>query len=217
MSKLPNQLEANQPQAPFSLPNLPYNKDALAPHYSPEAFDYHHGKHHQAYVTNLNKLAETNAELQNKSLETIISESAGQVDKMGIFNNAAQIWNHSFFWHCMQPQGGGKPSGALLAQIEKDFGSYDAFAEQFKANGVGQFGSGWVWLVMDNGALKVVKTANAELPLSKNQHAILTADVWEHAYYIDFRNRRPDYLAVFLEHLVSWDFAARNFAQAQQA
>jgi len=213
---LPNQAEANQPHYPFSLPNLPYAKEALAPHYSPESFDYHHGKHHQAYVTNLNKLLETNSALQSKSLEALIMDAAGKAEAVGIFNNAAQIWNHSFFWHCMKPQGGGKPSGALFAQIEKDFGSFETFAEQFKTGGATQFGSGWVWLVLDNGTLKVVKTANAELPMTKNQHALLTADVWEHAYYIDYRNRRPDYLAIFLEQLVNWEFAEKNYQRALQ-
>jgi Fe-Mn family superoxide dismutase len=211
----PAQPHAEQAHYPFSLPNLPYASDALLPHLSPETFEYHHGKHHQAYVTNLNNLLKEKAELQGKSLEELIALSFGKADMAGIFNNAAQIWNHSFYWHSMKPQGGNKPSGALLAKIEKDFGSFDAFCDAFKAAGATQFGSGWAWLVLGaDGALKVTKTANADLPFPNGDYALMTADVWEHAYYIDFRNRRPDYLNVFLSSLVNWQFAEENFERA---
>lgn len=198
----------------FTLPELPYAKDALEPHISANTLDFHHGKHHNTYVVNLNKLVE-GTDLADKSLEEIISISAKDSSKAGIFNNAAQIWNHTFYWHSMKPAGGGKPSGALAAKIEEDFGSYDNFVQEFKTAGATQFGSGWAWLVLDGGKLKVTKTANAELPASNGQTPLLTMDVWEHAYYLDFQNRRPDYIATFLESLVNWDFAAENFEKAQ--
>lgn len=201
---------------PFTLPELPYAKTALEPFISAQTFDFHHGKHHNAYVVNLNKLLEGH-EWANASLEEIIVKSAGDASKAGFFNNAAQIWNHTFFWHSMKPAGGGKPAGALAAKIEADFGSYEKFVEEFKTAGATQFGSGWAWLVLDaDGTLKVTKTANAELPMTKNQTALLTLDVWEHAYYIDYQNRRPDFIATFLDKLVNWDFAASNFEAAQQ-
>jgi Fe-Mn family superoxide dismutase len=201
---------------PFTLPELPYAKTALEPFISAQTFDFHHGKHHNAYVVNLNKLLEGH-EWANASLEEIIVKSAGDASKAGFFNNAAQIWNHTFFWHSMKPAGGGKPSGALAAKIEADFGSYEKFVEEFKTAGATQFGSGWAWLVLDaDGTLKVTKTANAELPMTKNQTALLTLDVWEHAYYIDYQNRRPDFIATFLDKLVNWDFAASNFDAARQ-
>jgi Fe-Mn family superoxide dismutase len=197
----------------FTLPALPYDKTALEPHMSANTFDFHHAKHHNAYVVNLNNLIK-DTDLAEKTLEEIILASAGKADKAGIFNNAAQVWNHTFFWNSMKPNGGGKPSGALLAKIEADFGSFDAFVTEFKNAGATQFGSGWAWLVLDGGKLKVTKTANADLPLAHGQTAILTADVWEHAYYLDFQNRRPDYLSTFIEHLANWDFAAANLAAA---
>ncbi len=203
--------EANQSSGPFILPNLPYGKEDLAPHLTAETLDYHHGKHHNAYVTNLNKLIE-NHDLESKSLEEIILASSGKADMAGIFNNAAQIWNHTFFWHSMKKSGGGKPSGPLLSKIEADFGSFDDFIAKFKEAGATQFGSGWAWLVSDKGTLKVIKTPNAALPITDGLVPLLTCDVWEHAYYIDYRNRRPDYIAVFLEHLANWDFAEKNFA-----
>ncbi len=206
---------SNQTTHPFTLPNLPYAKDALTPYFTPENFDYHHGKHHNAYVVNLNNLMQNNPDLTGKSLEEIIDISSKDPSMVGIFNNAAQIWNHTFYWHSMKPNGGGKPAGVLLAQIEKDFGSFEKFVEDFKQAGATQFGSGWAWLVMDGTSLKVVKTANAGIPTTSGQHPILTCDVWEHAYYIDFRNRRPDYLSVFMENLVNWDFALQNFENAR--
>jgi Fe-Mn family superoxide dismutase len=188
----------------FSLPPLPYAKDALAPHISAETLDYHYGKHHQAYVTNLNKLIEGKPE-EKKSLEEIITSS-----EAGVFNNAAQIWNHTFYWSSMKPQGGGQPKGDLLAAIARDFGSFDKFKEEFTTAATTQFGSGWAWLVLQNGKLSVTKTGNADLPMKHGQKALLTLDVWEHAYYIDFRNARPKYIETFLTSLANWDFAAEN-------
>jgi len=206
--------KANQMTYPFVLPALPYAPNALEPHMSAHTFSYHHEKHHNAYVQNLNKLLAEH-ELKNKDLEEIIFMTAGDAKSVGIFNNAAQIWNHTFFWHSMRPNGGGKPSGALLSQINNDFGSYEDFAEQMKTAGATQFGSGWAWLVHDlnDGKLKVTKTANAENPMTKNQLPLLTCDVWEHAYYLDYQNRRPDYINVFLSELVNWEFAETIFEQ----
>lgn len=197
----------------ITLPDLPYAKDALEPHISANTFDYHHGKHHNAYVVNLNKLI-AGTELEGKPLEEIIKVSAKDASKAGIFNNAAQVWNHTFYWHSMAPNGGGKPSGALADKIDADFGSYDKFVEEFKTAGATQFGSGWAWLVLDGSTLKVIKTPNAETAVTKGLLPLLTMDVWEHAYYLDFQNRRPDYISTFLESLVNWDFAAENFNRA---
>lgn len=194
----------------FTLPELPYAKNALEPHISANTLDFHHGKHHNAYVTNLNKLLE-GSDLAGKTLEEVIMASAGDASKAGIFNNAAQIWNHTFYWHSMKPGGGGAPSGKIAEKITADFGTFDKFAEEFKTAGATQFGSGWAWLVLDGGKLKVTKTPNADLPMAHGQKAILTMDVWEHAYYLDFQNRRPDYIGTFLDKLVNWDFAQRNF------
>ncbi len=196
---------------PFSLPNLPYASDALMPHITPQTFSYHHGKHHAAYVNNLNNLIK-GTDLEKKTLEELILLSSNDLAKIGIFNNAAQIWNHTFFWHCMKPQGGGKPQGRLLQLIERDFGSFEGFIEQFKQAGITQFGSGWAWLVLEDGKLKITKTPNADLPMKYGQKALLTVDVWEHAYYLDYQNRRPDYMGIFLEHLVNWDFANANLS-----
>jgi Fe-Mn family superoxide dismutase len=201
----------------FTLPELPYAKDALAPHISEETLNFHHGKHHNAYVGKLNELV-AGTEFEDAELETIIQKTAGDASKAAIFNNAAQIWNHSFYWHSMKPQGGGKPSGELAQAIDEAFGSYEKFVEEFKAAGIGQFGSGWAWLVVDaSGKLKITKTPNAELPMTNGETALLTMDVWEHAYYLDFQNRRPDYIGAFLGELVNWDFAAENYAAAKQA
>ena len=196
-----------------SLPALPYGLDALEPHISRSTLEFHHGKHHAGYVTNLNKLVE-GTELADKSLEETITAVAGDTSKAGVFNNAAQVWNHSFYWQCIKPAGGGMPSGALAEKINADFGSFESFSEQFKTAGATQFGSGWAWLVLDAGSLKVTKTANADLPLAHGQKALLTMDVWEHAYYLDYQNRRPDYMATFLDKLVNWDFVAANLAAA---
>ena len=189
---------------PFTLPPLPYDKNALAPHITAETLEFHHGKHHNAYVTNLNKLLEGKPEAE-KSLEDVIMNSDG-----GVFNNAAQIWNHTFYWNSMKPNGGGQPTGELADAINRDFGSFDKFKEAFTAAATTQFGSGWAWLVLDKGKLMVTKTGNADLPMKHGQKALLTIDVWEHAYYIDFRNLRPKYIETFLTHLVNWDFALAN-------
>ena len=193
----------------FELPSLPYADTALEPYYSAKTFSFHHGKHHKAYVDNLNKLL-PGSPFENSSLEEIILAVAGDPTKAGFFNNAAQVWNHTFFWNCMQPGGGGAPSGALAAKIDAAFGSYEKFAEQFKAAAVGRFGSGWAWLVLDGGELKIMSTPNAETPMTGGKKALLTVDVWEHAYYLDFQNRRPDFVQTFLDHLVNWDFVAAN-------
>jgi Fe-Mn family superoxide dismutase len=193
------------------LPMLPYPENALEPHYSAKTIGFHHGKHHRAYVDNLNKLI-AGTPMEAKALEEIIVSAAGDSSKIGIFNNGAQVWNHTFFWSCMRPGGGGRPTGDLAAKIGQTFGSYEKFAEQFKAAAVGRFGSGWGWLVQDGGALKIISTANADTPMTSKQRALLTVDVWEHAYYLDYQNRRPDFVQAFLDHLVNWDFAAANLA-----
>ena len=194
-----------------TLPALPYGLDALEPNISRSTLEFHHGKHHAAYVTNLNNLV-AGTDLEAKSLEDTITAVAGDAGKAGVFNNAAQVWNHSFYWQCMKPGGGGQPTGALADKINADFGSYEAFVEQFKTAGATQFGSGWAWLVLDGGTLKVTKTGNADLPLAHGQKALLTMDVWEHAYYLDYQNRRPDYITTFIDKLVNWDFVAANLA-----
>jgi Fe-Mn family superoxide dismutase len=194
----------------FELPPLPFASDALEPHISARTFEFHHGKHHAAYVTNLNNLTK-DSDLASKSLEEVIKIAAADLPaKQGIFNNAAQVWNHTFFWNCLKKGGGGKPSAKLLAKIEADLGGFDKFKEDFKAAAVGQFGSGWAWLVLDGGKLKITKTANADLPLAHGQKALLTVDVWEHAYYLDWQNRRPDFVQCFLDNLVNWDFVEAN-------
>jgi len=196
-----------------TLPNLPYDIVALEPHISAKTLTFHHGKHHQAYVTNLNNLIQ-NTELADKSLEEIIQATAKNPEKVGIFNNAAQVWNHTFFWNCMKPQGGGQPTGDLKTMIEKAFGSYETFTADFKQAAVTQFGSGWAWLVVEKGALRIMKTSNADLPMVHGATALLTCDVWEHAYYLDYQNRRPDYVDTFLSYLVNWDFAASLLSKA---
>lgn len=191
------------------LPPLPYDQSALEPYISANTLSFHYGKHHQAYVTNLNNLIK-GTPLEESSLEEIINTSSGNKDMMGVFNNAAQVWNHTFYWNCMKPQGGGQPSGELKSMIDKAFGSYEAFASEFKTAAVSQFGSGWAWLVLENGALKIMKTSNADLPMAHGAVALLTCDVWEHAYYLDYQNRRPDYVDTFLSHLVNWSFVEQN-------
>ncbi len=197
----------------FELPVLPYAGNALEPHISANTLSFHHGKHHNAYVVNLNNLVK-GTEFENKSLEEVIVASEGK--NPGVFNNSAQVWNHTFYWHSMKPAGGGKATGAVAAKIEADFGSFDKFVEEFKAAGATQFGSGWAWLVLDkDGKLKVTKTGNAEVPFTKGQTPILTMDVWEHAYYLDYQNLRPKYIETFLNSLVNWDFANENLSKAQ--
>jgi superoxide dismutase, Fe-Mn family len=188
---------------PFELPALPYAKDALAPHMSAETFEYHYGKHHAAYVAKLNAGVEGTA-WADKSLEEIIMGSEG-----GLFNNAAQTWNHTFFWNCLKPNGGGEPSGALADAITKAFGSYGAFKEQFSTACANQFGSGWGWLVKNtDGSLEIMTTGNADTPMRHGKTALLTIDVWEHAYYVDYRNDRGKFVATIMDKLVNWDFVA---------
>jgi superoxide dismutase, Fe-Mn family len=188
------------------LPELPYARDALLPHISPETIDYHYGKHHQTYVTNLNNLIKGTPN-EDKSLEDIIKSSSG-----GLFNNAAQVWNHTFYWHCLKPNGGGEPSGKLADAINKAFGSFATFKEQFTQTALTTFGSGWAWLVQkSDGSLALVSTSNAGCPLTTGDRALLTCDVWEHAYYVDFRNARPKYVEAFWA-LVNWDFVSSNMA-----
>jgi Fe-Mn family superoxide dismutase len=191
-----------------TLPPLPYAIDALAPFgYSQETLEYHHGKHHNAYVVNLNNL-QKGTEFENMDLEDVVKKSSG-----GIYNNAAQIWNHTFFWNCMTPNGGGAPSGALADAINKKWGSFDEFKKAFQASAVGNFGSGWTWLVKKaDGSVDIVNTGAAGTPLTTADKALLTVDVWEHAYYIDYRNLRPKFVETFLGSLVNWKFAEANFA-----
>jgi len=195
----------------FELPPLPYASNALEPYITAKTLDFHHGKHHNAYVVNLNNLIK-DTPLASAPLERIIRETVGDAGKAGIFNNAAQVWNHTFYWSAMTPQGGGAPTGQLAAKIDEAFGGYASFREQFKTAAVSQFGSGWAWLVADGGRLKIVKTGNADTPIAHGQTPLITCDVWEHAYYLDYQNRRPDYVDAFLDHLVNWDFAAAKLA-----
>ena len=192
----------------FSLPELPYSKDALAPHISERTLDFHHGKHHNAYVTKLNAAIE-GTDLANKSLEELVKTQSG-----GVFNNAAQVWNHTFYWNSMSPGGGGDPTGELAGAIEADFGSIDDFKARFRAESVGNFGSGWTWLVKAGSGLTIVQTDDADTPINHGQTALLTIDVWEHAYYLDYQNARPAYVDTFIEHLIDWEFVAKNFAAA---
>lgn len=187
------------------LPELPYGKDALAPYISQNTIEFHYGKHHKTYVDNANKLL-ADTDMANASLEAIVRQTAADAGKVGIFNNCAQVWNHSFYWKCMKPGGGGKPTGAVAPKIDATWGSYEKFAEEFKNAGATQFGSGWAWLVQDGGTLKIVKTGNADTPIAHGMKPLLTVDVWEHAYYLDYQNRRADYLATFVDKLINWDF-----------
>lgn len=188
----------------FELPQIPYSPDALAPHMSAETLQYHHGKHHAGYVRKLNAGIE-GTPFADKSLEEIIKSASG-----GTFNNAAQHWNHSFFWKCLKPQGGGKPTGTLADALVRDFGSYETFRDEFAKAAASQFGSGWAWLVTEAGKLKITTTGNADLPMAHGEHALFTIDVWEHAYYIDYRNDRPKFIAKILDELANWDFVQEN-------
>lgn len=197
----------------FTLPALPYARDALAPHISENTLNYHYGKHHQAYVDNLNKLLD-GSEQANASLEDVIRSAAGS--NQGVFNNAAQVWNHTFYWHSMKPGGGGEPTGAIADAIKDAFGDYAGFKKAFAEAGATQFGSGWAWLVAKDGKLEVRKTPNAETPVTdKGATPLLTMDVWEHAYYLDFQNARPKYIDTFLDSLVNWEFANQNLSDAK--
>ena len=198
-----------------TLPELPYAKDALAPHISAETLGFHHGKHHAAYVSKMNAAIEGTAKA-DLPLEDLIRAAASEGDQ-GLFNNAAQTWNHTFYWNSMSPKGGGAPQGDLAERIDRDFGSLEGFRKAFADAGTTQFGSGWAWLIVRDGKLEVRKTLNAETPLTEDGAVpLLTMDVWEHAYYLDFQNRRPDYIETFLDKLVNWDFAAENLAKSGQ-
>jgi Fe-Mn family superoxide dismutase len=193
----------------ITLPELPYAKDALAPVISANTLEFHYGKHHRAYVDNLSKLI-AGTDLADADLETIIRKVAGDPARAGIFNNAAQVWNHAFYWKCLKAGGGGAPTGGVAAKINAAWGSYEKFAEELKNAGVTQFGSGWAWLVLEGGQLKITKTANADTPIARGVKPLLTLDVWEHAYYLDYQNRRPDYLAAVIGRLIDWDFVNAN-------
>jgi superoxide dismutase, Fe-Mn family len=204
-------LNAAEPAAPsqpsaFQMPVLPYGQDQLEPYVSARTMSFHYGKHQQTYVDILNKLT-AGTPLAKQPLEKLIAENAGHADKVALFNAAAQVWNHTFFWNSMKPGGGGKPAGRMLDLIEKSFGSYEQFRTNFIDTAVSQFGSGWVWLVQDGETLKVIKTSNADTPPAHGQTALLVCDVWEHAYYLDYQNRRKDYVTAFVDHLANWDFA----------
>ena len=195
----------------ITLPELPYAKDALTPVISANTLEFHYGKHHRAYVENLGKLI-AGTDLADEDLKTIIKKAAGDPAKAGIFNNAAQVWNHSFYWKCLKSGGGGAPTGAVAAKIAAAWGSNEKFAEELKNAGVTQFGSGWAWLVLDKSELKITRTSNAMTPIVSGQVPLLACDVWEHAYYLDYQNRRPDFVQTFLDRLVDWEFAASNLA-----
>ena len=197
----------------IALPDLPYAQDALEPHISANTLSFHHGKHHATYVDKLNGLI-GGTDFDGKSLEEIITASAGSSEHVGVFNNAAQIWNHTFYWNCMAPNGGGQPEGVLAAKIAEDFNSFDDFKTAFHTAAANQFGSGWAWLVLDGDRLKITATANADAPMTSGQQALLTCDVWEHAYYLDYQNRRPDYVTTFLDKLVNWEFVAQQLDSA---
>jgi Fe-Mn family superoxide dismutase len=197
----------------FTLPPLPYPENALAPVISPNTLSFHYGKHHKAYLDNLNKMI-AGTEHEGATLEKIITDTAGKADKTPIFNNAAQTWNHTFYWNSLRPNGGGKASGRIAQMIESDLGGFDQFKKDFAQAGVTQFGSGWAWLVAEGGKLKIVKTGNADNPLTKGQTPILTLDVWEHAYYLDYQNRRPDHLNACIDQLLNWDFANANLGKS---
>ncbi|MDD5204373.1 MAG: superoxide dismutase [Desulfobacterales bacterium] len=193
-----------------TLPDLPYSKEALAPVISARTLEFHHGKHHKTYVETTNKLI-AGTDMENADLETIIKKSVGDQAKTGLFNNSAQVWNHTFFWNCMKPNGGGAPNGPIAEKIKEVWGDYKKFAEELKNAGVTQFGSGWAWLVLDGRDLKITKTANADTPVAHNLKPLLTIDVWEHAYYLDYQNRRADFLGAVIEKLINWDFVNANF------
>jgi Fe-Mn family superoxide dismutase len=198
----------------FELPPLPFPKNALEPHMSAETLEFHHGKHHAAYVKTLNELIK-GTPFERQTLEEIIRATHNDKSKTKLFNNAAQAWNHTFFWNCLTPHGGGAPRGEVAKAIDAAFGDIDKFKNEFKTAAVEQFGSGWAWLVAENGKIRVIHTGNAVDPPAENRTALLTCDVWEHAYYLDYQNRRPDFVQTFLDHLINWDFVAQNLAKAR--
>lgn len=195
----------------WEVPSLPYPENALEPHISAKTVSFHYGKHHHGYATKLKELIQ-GSPFATMNLEEIVKATAGKAEHQAIFNNAAQVWNHTFYWRSLQPGGGGEPDVALTQRIIKDFGSPQAFMEQFRAAAVGVFGSGWAWLVEHAGALKIVQTSNADTPIAHGQKPLLTVDVWEHAYYLDYQNRRTDYVQAVLNHLINWSFAAKNLS-----
>jgi Fe-Mn family superoxide dismutase len=199
----------------FELPPLPYPKDALEPYMSAKTLDFHHDKHHKAYVETLNKLVAGTPD-SDKSLEELIVASHHDDAKTAVFNNAAQAWNHAFFWNCMKKAGGGEPNAEVKKAIDHDFGGFEKFAKEFKESAISQFGSGWAWLVFDAGKLKINKTSNAVDPVAGGQTALVCCDVWEHAYYLDYQNRRPDFVEAFLDHLINWEFVAQNLKKAME-
>jgi Fe-Mn family superoxide dismutase len=190
---------------PITFPDLPYQKEALEPFISARTLEFHHGKHHKTYVDNANKMI-AGTPFENENAESIIKKTFRDQSKTGIFNNVAQAWNHTFFWQCMKKGGGKQPTGQIAERIKSDLGGYEKFAEELKNAGITQFGSGWAWLVLDSGNLKVVKTPNAENPLAEGKKPLLVVDVWEHAYYLDYQNRRPDFLQAYIDNLINWDF-----------
>ena len=200
----------------ITLPHLPYPYEALEPFISRRTLELHHGKHHKAYVDKAKELA-AKVRLADQPLEAIIRQTAGQDAHRALFNNAAQAWNHAFYWRSLRPQGGGKPEGELAGRIAADFGSHEAFASELAAAATGQFGSGWAWLVSDGDKLRITTTSNADTPLIHGQVPLLTIDVWEHAYYLDYQNRRADYAAALIEHVLNWDFVAKNLSRSHAA
>lgn len=204
-----NSSTVHEAALPHGLPPLPYSENALEPVITAKTISFHYGKHHKGYVDNLNKFI-AGTEYADLSLEKIITSTAGRPEKIAIFNNAAQIWNHTFYWNSMSPKGGGEPPAALKQRIEASFGSVDACKKELASAAVSQFGSGWAWLVLESGVLKVTRTANAEVPLTKGMKPLLTIDVWEHAYYLDYQNRRADYVNAVLDKLINWEFALQN-------
>jgi superoxide dismutase, Fe-Mn family len=195
----------------FTLPELTYGKKDLEPHISARTLEFHYGKHHQGYVTKLNTLLQ-GTDLLGETLDSIVTRTVGDSERSGIFNNAAQVWNHTFYWQSMLPGGGGAPVGFIAKKIAMDFGGYEKFAEQFKQAALAQFGSGWIWLVLKADKLSIVKTSNADTPIARGEKPLLTIDVWEHAYYLDYQNRRGDYVEAFLKNLINWKFVNSRIA-----
>jgi Fe-Mn family superoxide dismutase len=207
-----NAPKAMQPTAPLSLPPLPYADGALEPIISAKTLSFHHGKHHRTYVENTNNLI-AGTDLADLPLYQIVTMTSGDAERVNIFNNAAQAWNHNFYWHCLKPKGGGEPPTVLKQKMEEAFGSVDACKKELATNAIAQFGSGWAWLVLDGSSLKVVKTANANTPLTQGLRPLLTIDVWEHAYYLDYQNKRADHVQAVIDKLTNWEFAAENLAR----
>jgi Fe-Mn family superoxide dismutase len=203
---------ATTTSTPLTLPALPYAENALEPVISAKTLSFHYGKHHKTYVENANKLI-AGTELADRPLEQIVTATAGKSDRIAIFNNAAQAWNHNFYWQSLKPNGGGDPPAALKHKIEESFGSVDACKKELSASAVGQFGSGWAWLVLEGPKLKIVKTSNADTPIATGAKPLLTIDVWEHAYYLDYQNKRADHVNAVIDKLLNWEFAAQNLAK----